>query len=266
MKNMEFLSNQVSTKFISAGGITYAYRTLGENTGVPLVCFQHFTGNMDEWDPLILDGLARNRQVIWFNSRGVASTTGTVPESVVEMANDAVTFITALGLQRVDLLGYSLGGFMAQEIAVLHAGLVRKVMLVATGPRGGEGIGEFPQYLSSALQYDGAERFLYMFFEKSGTSRAKGFETLARLQSRIRDKDIPVSMQVVEAQTKAIANWGNANAPDDTYLKAITQPILVVNGSNDRMFPTINSYRLFQGLPNAQLSLYPDSAHGSLFQ
>ncbi len=266
METSQLTNATVKTQYIDVNGIRFAYRTFGKPSPVPLVFLQHFTGTMDNWDPLVTNGLAKSQQVILFNNRGVASSEGQTPDNVAQMASDTIDFITALKYQRVNLLGYSLGGFIGQLIAVNKLDLVHKLILVGTGPQGGEGIGDFRKFLAESFKREGAERYLFMFFEQSASSRSAGRALLSRLQERTQDRDATGSDQTLTAQTKAIEDWGLTQDSSYTLLKKIVQPAMVVNGSNDAMFPTINSYQLFQALTNAQLNLYPDSAHGSLFQ
>lgn len=266
MENPAYNHATAVTQFISVNGINYAYRTFGKPSEVPLIFLQHFTGTMDNWDPMVTNGMAQTRRIIIFNNTGVSSSEGQTPDTVSQMAKDAVAFILALGYQKVDLLAYSLGGFIGQQIIADQPELVRKMILVGTGPKGGAGIDDFRRFLLEARKREGAERYLFMFFEKSETSRSLGFSVLKRLQERTENRDAPSSDQTIEAQTKAIERWGLMQDTDFSFLQNIKQPVMIVNGSNDGMFPTINSYNLFEHLPNAQLNLYPDSAHGSLFQ
>ena len=261
------LSAHAPTSFIEANGVTYAYRRLGQPSGVPLVFLQHFTGTMDSWDPVVVDGFAQARPVILFDNQGVSRSSGTTPDTVAAMANDAVAFITALGLKQVDLLGFSLGGFIAQVIAAEHPALVRRLILAGTGPEGGEGIRNLPQALEQAQKTSPDDLRRYLFFEQTDTSQDAGRAFLKRQAQRTMDRDPESSQQTVGAQFTAIVAWGTDGDPRSARrLQQITQPVLVVNGKNDIMVPTINSYTLFQRLPNAQLSLYPDSGHGGLFQ
>ena len=261
------VSANAPTKFIEANGIKYAYRRLGQPGGVPLVFLQHFTGTMDGWDPLVVDGFAQARPVILFDNAGVSRSGGITPDNVAAMANDAVAFVTALGLKRVDLLGFSLGGFVAQVIAAEHPDLVRRVILAGTGPEGGEGIRNLPQVLEQAQKNSPNELRLYLFFEQTGTSQGAGRAFIKRQAQRTADRDPESSQQTVGAQAKAIVAWGSdGNSHSTRRLQQITQPVLVVNGKNDIMVPTINSFTLCQHIPNAQLIIYPDSGHGALFQ
>jgi pimeloyl-ACP methyl ester carboxylesterase len=234
---------------------------------VPLVFLQHFTGTMDSWDPLFVDGFAEARPVVLFDNAGVSRSGGTTPDNVAAMANDAVAFITALGLKQVDLLGFSLGGFVAQVIAAEHPDLVRRVILAGTGPEGGEGIRNLPQVLQQAQKNSPNELRLFLFFEQTDTSQGAGRAFIKRQAQRTADRDPESSAQTVGAQATAIVAWGsNGNSRSTRRLQRISQPVLVVNGKNDIMVPTINSYALFQELPDARLTLYPDSGHGGLFQ
>ena len=257
------------TQFVDAGGISLAYRRFGAPKGVPLVFFQHFTGNLDNWDPKVIDGLAEDREVILFNNAGVASSQGEVAESYAEMAKHGAALITALGLETVDILGFSMGGGVTQLLALEHPQLVRRVVLVGIGPRNGEGM----QTMTPEAQgYFGKERavpdelWLDVFFTQSASSQAAGRAFLERYRARQVDRDIPINDKVMPAQLKAIGEWGELKGERFAYLKEIRQPVLVVNGSNDIIVPTINSYLLQQHLPNATLILYPDANHGSQYQ
>jgi pimeloyl-ACP methyl ester carboxylesterase len=256
------------TRFIEASGVRYAYRRFGAATGTPVVFLQHFRGGLDNWDPKVTDGLARERPVILFNNAGVASSAGEPADTVSAMAKHVATFIGALGLTRVDLLGFSLGGFVAQQIVLENPGLIRRVVLAGTGPQGGEGMDAFvPKVEEQATQEPPViENFLYLFFSQSETSQAAGRAFWKRRHTRA-DQDIPSSKAAMRAQAAAIAQWG-AVPKTDRYgqLKRIKQPILIVNGHDDIMVPSINSFILQQHLPNATLILYPDAGHGAIFQ
>lgn len=259
------------TQYIEANGVRFAYRELGSETGTPLVLMQHFRGGMDHWDPAVTDGLAADRPVILFNNAGVASSTGETPDTVDAMARHAADFIGALGLIQVDILGFSIGGYVAQALVLQHPDLVRRLLLIGTGPRGGEPPQDtsIPQYAASTDPRTGEsplEAFLYLFFSPSERSQAAGRAFWERRHRRKNDADPPSSVQTMTAQLAAIANWREVKGERYAELKRISQPTLVVNGSNDIMVPTINSFTLFQRLSNAQLILYPDSGHGSQFQ
>lgn len=257
------------TAYIEAAGIRFAHRRIGGGSGVPLVLLQHFTGNLDNWDPKVIDGLAEDREVIIFNNRGIASTDGKVPTTYAAMAKDAEAFIDALGLTQIDLLGFSMGGGVAQLVAKARPELVRRLILVGTAPRGGDGMqGLTPeaQAIFSKERAVADELWLDVFFTQSVKSQAAGRLFLDRYRARTVDRDAAVGEAVAPAQMAAIGEWGEVEGERFAYLKEIVQPTLVVNGSTDVIVPTINSYHLQQHLPDAQLILYPDANHGSQYQ
>lgn len=259
----------VPTQFVDASGIRFAYRRFGNPGTVPLVMNMHFTGTMDHWDPLVTDGLAANREVILFNNAGISSSSGEVPTSVEEMAANAITFIGALGLSRVDVLGFSLGGLIAQEIVLRAPNLVRKLVLVGTGPRSGEGMATLTpeaQSIFGATYAEPDELWAHVFFTESEKSQAKARDFLKRFRLRTEGRDPEVSEKVAPAQIEALGKWGAPRANPYDYLQAITQPTLVINGGNDVIIYTSNSLLLQQHLPDAQLILYPDANHGSQYQ
>ncbi|MEJ0093925.1 MAG: alpha/beta hydrolase [Methylocella sp.] len=253
------------TRYVEGGGIRFAYRQLGPSTGTPLVLLQHFSGNIDAWDPAVVNALAADRPMIVFDNAGVGRSTGQTPDNVAAMARDAVTFINLLGLSKVDLLGFSLGGFVAQIIAAEHGPLVRKVILVGTAPRGGE------EHLLAVLQEafshtEAPDIRLPLFFTRSSASQAAGLAFLKRAKARTEDRDADSGKAVTDPQAKALITWCATPDPEHAILRAITQPVLVASGSNDTMLPADNAYAMFKALSNAQLILYPDSGHGALFQ
>ena len=253
------------TQYVEAKGIRFAYRRFGKPGGVPLVFNQHFTGTMDYWDPAVTNGLAANREVILFNNAGVASTSGKVPSSFPEMGANAIAFIKALGLSEVDVLGFSIGGMVAQEVALQGARLVRRVILVGTGPRGADMAASQSQAIFSAT-YDPPEHlWLAVHFSPSASSREAGLAFLKRKWER-KDRDPEMSAEGIANQGEAIGKYIAQREGVLDYLKSIRQPTLVVQGSNDVIIPTHNSYVLQQHLPNAELVVYPDSNHGSFYQ
>jgi pimeloyl-ACP methyl ester carboxylesterase len=252
---------------VEAGGFRYAYRRFGIEIGTPLVFLPHFRAGMDHWDPLVTDGLGANRPVILFDNAGVASSSGETPDTFEAQAEHVATFVRALGLQRVDVLGFSIGGYVAQAFTLRFPDLVRRLVLVGTAPRGGEQEGTHPDVLRVARNLvPSREDFLFLFFEPSETSRAAGKAFWERRHQRTTDVDPPSSEQTMKAQTVAIQSWREQQPTPYAELQQIKQPTLVVNGRHDIMVPTINSYILSQHIPNAELILYPDSGHGSLFQ
>ena len=257
------------TQFVEANGVRFAYRRFGKAGGVPLILNQHFTGTMDHWDPAVTDGLATEREVILFNNAGISSTSGEVPTSVEEMAANAAAFIRALGLARVDVLGFSLGGFVAQALTLAKPGLVRRLVLVGTGPRGGEGMATLTPEAQAAFGGTYAhpdDLWLGVFFTPTEKSHAAGRAFLKRFRLRQENRDPEVNDKVAPAQVEAISKWGAPRADAFDYLREILHPTLVINGSKDVMIYTVNSFILQQNLANAQLILYPDSSHGSQYQ
>jgi len=264
----KFAQDMAPTQYVEAGGIRFAYRRLGVPERLPLVFFQHFIGTLDDHDPALSDAFAADREVILFNNAGVASSSGTVPGTIEAMARDAITFIEALGLTTVDVVGHSMGGLVAQEVALARPDLVRRLGLVGTGPRGGEGIGALPAWVAELFtrKYQRQEdMWLPILFAPTQTSQAAGRAYIERIVARP-DRDAPVSDQSIAAQRAALAAYGAAKDPSYAHLNGLRLPVLVVNGSDDTVIPTINSYILQQFLPNAELILYPDANHGSHFQ
>ena len=254
------------TRTVSAGGVEFAYRELGPKTGVPLVLLTHLAAVLDNWDPRVVDGLAAKHRVIAFDNRGVGATTGTTPKTIQAMATDAVTFIRALGLTQVDLLGFSMGGMIAQVIVQDEPQLVRKLILAGTGPAGGEGITNVTKLshldtVRALFTLQDPKQFL--FFTRTANGRRAGKEFLGRLKERTTNRDKAISLKSYFAQLTAIHRWG-LERPHD--LSVIGQPVLVANGESDRMVPTQNSLDLARRLPDSDLVIYPDAGHGGIFQ
>lgn len=252
------------TEFIEAGGIRFAFRRFGAATGTPVVFLQHFTGNMDSWDPAVVNGLAETRPVIVFNNAGVGTTTGVTPDSVEQMSMDAETFIKALGLPAIDLIGFSLGGMLAQVLAVRNRGLIRNIVVAGAAPLGGE------EHLLSVVEDAFSRRprdvRLPLFFTASDVSQRAGREFVARATIRSKDRDPESGESVSGPQAKAIIGWCARKDEGVGMLRTIDQSTLIVHGSDDTMFPSINAYNMFKAMKNAQLILYPDSGHGAIFQ
>ncbi|WP_322011227.1 alpha/beta hydrolase [Paraburkholderia sp. J12] len=257
------------TQYVEANGIRFAYRRFGNPEAVPLVMNIHFTGTMDHWDPAITDGLAQGREVILFDNAGISASSGTVPESIEEMAANAAAFIEALELKQVDVLGFSMGGLIAQELAIARPGLVRKLILVGTGPRSGDSMDSLTpeaQEIFGASYEEPDHLWLRVHFAPSAASQAAGHAFLKRFRLRTENRDPEVNETVAPAQLAALAKWGAPRENPYAYLEAIKQPTLVVNGDNDVIIYSINSWILQQHIPDAQLIIYPDANHGSLYQ
>ena len=258
------------TRFVEANGIRFAYRRFGLSSGAPPLVFNmHFTGTMDHWDPLVTDGFAKDREVILFNNAGISSSSGEVPASIEGMADHAGAFIKALQLDQVDVLGFSLGGLVAQELALSYPTLVRRLVLVGTGPRSGEGMESLTpeaQKIFGATYDPPDQLWLSVFFTPSAASQAAGRAFLNRIRRRTEGRDPEVSENVAPAQLEALGKWGAPRDHRFAYLRSLHQPTVVINGDNDVIIYTINSYLLQQNLPNAQLILYPDANHGSQYQ
>jgi pimeloyl-ACP methyl ester carboxylesterase len=254
-------------QFVEANGIRFAYRRFGNGAKAPLIFNQHFQGTLDHWDPAVTNGLARTREVILFDNAGVASTSGETPSSFQETGANAIAFIRALGLEHVDILGFSIGGMVSQEIALQAPELVRKLILVGTGPRGAD-MSKSQSSTIFGATYDPPEHvWLKALFTPSEASQAAGLAFLER-KLRRQDRDAPVSQQTIDAQLVALGKYVayRETAGYLDYLKTLRQPTLVVQGSADVIIPTYESYILQQSLPNAQLIIYPDSNHGSFDQ
>jgi len=257
------------TRFVDANGMRFAYRRFGKTGGVPLVFNIHFTGTMDHWDPAVTNGLAQDREVILFDNTGISSTSGEVPQSIEEMAANAAAFIKALGLTQVDVLGFSMGGLIAQQLALAEPQLVRRLILVGTGPRSGEGMQSLTpeaQDIFGAAYEEPDHLWLRVHFSPSEASQAAGRKFLQRFRLRTENRDPEANDKVAPAQLAALAKWGAPRENPFDYLKALAQPTLVINGDNDVIIYSINSWILQQNIPNAQLIIYPDANHGSLYQ
>ena len=253
------------TRYVEANGIRFAYRRFGKSGGVPIVLNQHYVGTMDHWDPAVTDGLAQTREVILFNNAGVSSSSGRTPNNFQDMGANAIGFIRALGLEQVDVLGISIGGFVAQEIALQGGDLVRKIILVGTGHRGQDMTASRSNEIFSQSYNPPEHLWLAVHFKPTESSQKAGLTFLER-KLRRQDRDPNTTEQTMTAQGEAIGRW---IAPEEdvlAYLRSIKQPTLIVQGSDDVIIPTIHSLTLQHELPNAQLIVYPDSGHGSIYQ
>jgi len=251
---------------VTTGGTTYAYRELGPKGGIPVVFFVHLAGNLDNWDPRIVDAIAKNRHVITFNQRGVGASTGKVPRTIEEAADHAYEFITTLGFDTIDIFSFSMGGMIAQDLVVKHPDLVRKLVLTGTGPRGGKDMDKvigvtYWDILRATLTRSDPKEFLFFKRNAKGKAAAKAF--VKRLEERTTDRDTPVRLTAFRTQLNAIATYGRSTPSD---LSTLTQPTLIANGDNDRMVPSVLSEDLHQRIKGSELVIYPDSGHGGIFQ
>ncbi|WP_263358845.1 alpha/beta fold hydrolase [Acidicapsa ligni] len=264
-----FTHNTVPTEFIEANGIRFAYRRFGNKTGIPLVFNMHLNGTLDNWDPAVTDGLAKERQVILFDNAGVGGSTGEVPTNFADMAKNAIAFIEALNLKQVDIFGFSIGGMVAQNIVMQRPDLVRKLVLVGTGPRNGDSMENLTpeaQAIFGRTYTPPEHQWLDVLFSPTATSQAAGLEYLKRVASRTENRDKDNSEKVIPAQVAAVLEWGKPVGERFAYLKQIKLPTLIVSGNHEIIVYTINSLHLVQNLPNAKLIIYSDSNHGSYNQ
>jgi pimeloyl-ACP methyl ester carboxylesterase len=259
---------ELPNKLVSAAnGVDYAYREAGDG-GVPLVLLQHFRGNLDSWDPALIDALASGRRVVTFDNTGVGGSSGKTPDTVGQMARDAIAFITALGLGQVDILGFSIGSFAAQQIALIRPAIVRRLILASSAPQGAAGMhGWAPDVIGAVgAPQTSPEGYLGVFFTRSPASQQAGKEALRRMYARTEDRDTRTTWQTREAQYDAVCTWG---IPDHSLLQrpsCIQVPVFVANGDSDPMILPHYSHLLAGLIPQARLKIYPDSAHGFLFQ
>jgi pimeloyl-ACP methyl ester carboxylesterase len=265
----DWTATKADNLHIEAGGTRYAYRRFGKGKGLPLLCLQHFTGTLDNWDPAIVDALAADREVILFENAGVGGSTGEVPDSITGMVDHVLRFVDALGLKKFHILGYSLGGFLAQNIAIARPQAVGRLILSGSAPEGGPGSGmDRPELLAiyTNEQMPASEKLTRLFFPDTAAGKAAADHFVARLASRSAGHDSPNGPTVASTQLKAMIDWANWKGSIQEKLQKIPHPVLVTNGSNDIMIPTDNSFLLAKWLPNATLIVYPNAGHGALFQ
>ncbi len=264
--NMGYTYATVPTKFVEANGIKIAYRSYGKEGDIPVIYFNHLTANLDNCDPRIMDAIAAHRHIISFDYRGVGATTGEQGTSIADMAKDAIAFIHALGYKQVDIVAFSMGGFITQELLLIEPALVRKIILAGTGPRGGEGVSDvvgltYKDVFKGIFTFRDPKFYLFFTQNKVGKEAARDF--LKRLNERTENRDKKVKLSVLKKQLQAIAAWGHATPAD---LSVFKHPVLVANGDHDRMVPTPNSYDLAKRFTNSEIIIYPNSGHGGIFQ
>lgn len=264
-QNFKYIT--VPTQFITASnGIKFAYRRLGSKKDIPIIYFNHLTANLDNCDPRVMDGMATQHEIISFDYRGVGTTSGEDAKAISDMAKDCISFIKALGYDKVDIMAFSMGGFISQELMAMEPTLVRKIILAGTGPRGGKGISDvvnltYWDILKGYLTFRDPKFYLFFTTSQNGKKAASLF--LNRLKERTVNRDIPVKIRTLRAQLKAIHTWGYEQPADLSKFKL---PVLVINGDNDRMVPTPNSYDMAKRFPNAKLHIYEEAGHGAVFQ
>ena len=256
------------TRFVDAGGVRFAFRRFGAPGATPLVMFQHFRGNLDNWDPALTDALAGEREVILVDYPGAGSSSGEFGPTIADTARRMIAFLTALELSEVDLLGFSIGGFVGQEIVLIRPALVRRLVLAATAPKGGPGMHGWRDDIAENARRPetSGEALLYIFFAHTDTSQAKGMEFLGRFMARSEDRDAPTNLALRDAQYDAIVEWGIPDHGALQRLTAIRRPTLIIQGDGDLMIPTSLSHLMAGLIPDAQIRIYPDSAHAFLFQ
>ena len=252
----------------AANGIDYAYRDTGGDLAVPLILFQHFRGNLDNWDPALIDALASTRRVVTFDNAGVGGSTGTTPDTIEQMARDAIAFLAAMEFGQADLLGFSIGSFVAQQIALVRPAIVRRLVLASSAPQGAAGMhGWAPEVIGAiGTPQTSPQAYLDVFFARSASSQQAGKETQRRIYARAENRDQATTWATREAQYDAVCTWG---IPDHALLQrvsAIGMPVFVANGDSDPMILPHYSYLLAGLIPQARVKIYPDSAHGFLFQ
>jgi len=254
------------TQFITAGDTKFAYRVLGEKEGIPLLMLASLGSSMDDWDPAVTNGLAQQYKVILLDIQGVGSSTGITPENIPAMADGVVKFIGALGLNKVNLLGFSMGSFISQQIVLTNPGLVNKIILTGTGPKGAEGLSNLPNLLKSTAGLSPEQFFLVSHFTTSAESQNAGKLAYERIQLRKENRDIPVSAESTTAELKAVLGWAQPYPDALKELGKITNPVLIIQGEGDALVPVVNAAKMAASITGAQIIRYPNAGHGALYQ
>jgi pimeloyl-ACP methyl ester carboxylesterase len=254
------------TQFVTVGETKIAYRVLGDKPGIPLVMVSPLGNAMDDWDPAVTNGLAQKYKVIIFDIPGVGVSGGTTPDNIPDMTKAVVSFIKTLGYSKVNLVGFSMGSFISQQIALTESGLVNKIILAGTGPKGSQGLSDLPKFLAAAAGLNAEQIFLASFFAQSATSQSAGKSAYERVQKRQVDRDAPVGPESFTNQVKAVLGWAQPNPDALKELQLITQPVLIAQGEEDALVPVVNAINMSKSLPNAQLIVYPDAGHAAFFQ
>lgn len=257
---------EVETRTIRIDDAKIVYRVYGTKSGAPLVLLSALGFTLDAWDPAIINGLAKYSTVVIFDNKGVGGSSGKTPATIAEMAHDAISFIKAVGYSKVDLLGFSMGGFIAQQIVETEPQLVNKIILVGTGPQGSEGLSQITTKLSSASQLSPEEQFLQGLFAPSDHSQQLGKASFARIQAKKDDHDFPISQETFVAELTAVLGWAQPDPTGFQRAKAVANPVLIVGGQYDFFIAVSNELKLYQAMPNSRLVLLPDAGHASFFQ
>ncbi len=258
--------NTAATKFVVVGNSNIAYRVLGNKQGTPLVMISALGNSMDDWDPAVTNGLAQHNKVIIFDIEGVGSSSGPTPNNIPNMASGVVNFIHVLGYSKVNLLGFSMGSFVTEQIALTNPSLVNKIILTGTGPKGAEGLSNLPNILATTVGLSPEQVFLASFFAPSDTSQAAGKLSYERIQKRVDGRDAPVSQESLVAGLTAVLGWAQPNPDALNELKKINKPVFIAQGEKDFLVPVVNAIHMANSIPGAKLIVYPDAGHGAIYQ
>jgi pimeloyl-ACP methyl ester carboxylesterase len=258
--------NVATTQFITVGKSNIAYRVLGNKPGTPLVLISALGNSMDDWDPAVTNGLAQRYKVIIFDIEGVGSSSGSTPNNIPDMASGVVNFVHALGYTKVNVLGFSMGSFVTEQIALTSPGLVNKIILTGTGPKGAEGLSNLPNILATTVGLTPEQVFLASFFAASDSSRAAGKLSFERIQKHVDGRDAPVSQESLVAGLTAVLGWAQPNPDALNELKKINKPVFIAQGEKDFLVPVVNATNMANSIPGAKLIVYKDAAHGAIYQ